>query len=36
MKIKIINLILHNKVNSFIKHKHIYYGTLNEENTEIY
>jgi hypothetical protein len=33
MKINIINLYLHNKGSCFIKHKKIYYGAQNEENT---
>ena len=33
MKINIINLYLHNKVNCFIMHKKVYYGARNEENT---
>jgi hypothetical protein len=33
MKDNIINLYLHNKANYFIKHKKVYYGARNEENT---
>jgi hypothetical protein len=36
MKFWTINLYLHNKVNSFIKHNQVYYGTQNEKNAYIY
>ena len=36
MKIRIINLYLHNKVNSFIKHNQLYYENYNEKNVNIH